>query len=107
MRIAITGGTGFVGRHVARKLLDSGHEVVLLARGIDHTDPAIRHAPGVTLVLTGLGDEKKLVEALAGCDGCYDFTMRTGQGASSSKAAALRPKCNWSPDRAFVPRTTS
>jgi NADH dehydrogenase len=33
MRIAITGGTGFIGSHLARSLLTEGHEVVLLARG--------------------------------------------------------------------------
>ena len=67
-RIAITGGTGFVGRHVARQLLDGGHEIVLLARGMDNTEPAIRNALGTKLVLAGLNDENKLVEAFAGCD---------------------------------------
>ncbi len=33
MKIAITGGTGFVGRHLARELAEAGHEVVLVARG--------------------------------------------------------------------------
>ncbi len=42
MRIAITGGTGFVGRHVARALSASVHEVVLIARGIDRRDESIR-----------------------------------------------------------------
>ncbi len=30
MRIAITGGTGFVGRHLARDVVAKGHEVVLI-----------------------------------------------------------------------------
>jgi uncharacterized protein YbjT (DUF2867 family) len=33
MKIAITGGTGFVGRHLARTLVNVDHEVVLIARG--------------------------------------------------------------------------
>lgn len=48
MRVAITGGTGFVGRHLARLLAGSGHEVVLIARGIDRRDESIRqlaHSP--------------------------------------------------------------
>ena len=33
MRIAITGGTGFVGRHLAARLASEGHDVVPLSRG--------------------------------------------------------------------------
>ncbi len=32
MKVAITGGTGFVGRHLAERLLEHGHEVVVLGR---------------------------------------------------------------------------
>ena len=37
MRVAITGGTGFVGRHLARNLVERGHEPVLIARNKDLT----------------------------------------------------------------------
>lgn len=42
-RIAVTGGSGFVGRHVAERLLAAGHEVVLLSRrtGFDLAHPDI------------------------------------------------------------------
>ena len=46
MRIAITGGTGFVGRNLARTLAGEGHQVALIARGCDHTDPTIHQLPG-------------------------------------------------------------
>ena len=46
MKIAITGGTGFVGRNIARVLLRHGHQVVLLARGLDTTDTTARQLPG-------------------------------------------------------------
>jgi NAD(P)-dependent dehydrogenase (short-subunit alcohol dehydrogenase family) len=42
MRIAITGGTGFVGRHLARALVAKGHEVILIARGVDDRDRGVR-----------------------------------------------------------------
>ena len=43
MRFAITGGTGFVGRHLARFLVSTGHEVVPIARRADRRDPGILH----------------------------------------------------------------
>ncbi len=45
MKVAITGGTGFVGRNIARLLTDEGHEVVLIARGLDRTDLSARTRP--------------------------------------------------------------
>lgn len=67
MRIAITGGTGFVGRNIARALASEGHEVVLVARGRDRTDPAIRQLPGVRFSPVGLDNVEKLTQAFAGC----------------------------------------
>ncbi len=43
MKIAITGGSGFVGRHLARELVGGGHEVVLVARGADRRDLTVAH----------------------------------------------------------------
>ena len=68
MKIAITGGTGFVGRNIARALATDGHETVLIARGRDQTDPATRSLPGSSLALIGINDVDKLTEAFAGCD---------------------------------------
>jgi uncharacterized protein YbjT (DUF2867 family) len=53
-RIAVTGATGFVGRHLVRRLEAAGHDVVSLSRrtGFDLASP----------------DHEALVRALAGCD---------------------------------------
>jgi NADH dehydrogenase len=69
-RIAITGGTGFVGHHLARFLVDHGCEVVLVARGVDRR-PAAQEAlglDGVTSVAASIDDVAALRRAFAGCD---------------------------------------
>lgn len=67
MKVAITGGTGFVGRNVARVLAQAGHEVVLLARGYDQTGAEIRQLPQATFVRDDLSDAARLAKAFAGC----------------------------------------
>jgi uncharacterized protein YbjT (DUF2867 family) len=81
MKIAITGGTGFIGRTLARLLVAEGHEVVLIARGRDHSDPAIRKLPGLTFSPSGLDDPQQLAQAFAGCDAvahCAGINRETG-----------------------------
>jgi uncharacterized protein YbjT (DUF2867 family) len=68
MKIAITGGTGFVGRHLARELVGQGHEVVLLARGVDERDPSVREMPRTTFVASDLGSVETLAAAFQDCD---------------------------------------
>ena len=67
MKIAVTGGTGFVGRNIARALVAAGHEVALISRGCDQTDPTIRALPRTTFHPIGLDDSEQLAKAFAGC----------------------------------------
>lgn len=64
MRILITGGTGFVGMRIVGEIVDAGHEVVSLSRGV--------HAPGhpypVTNVKIDLVRPEGLDDALRGVD---------------------------------------
>ncbi len=68
MKVAITGGTGFVGGHLARALAAEGHHVVIIARGEDGRDQTIRHLPNVSFHASGTDDEDQLTEAFAGCE---------------------------------------
>ena len=70
MRIGITGGTGFVGGHLAAALSKAGHEVVLTARGVDQRPWAqeVRSLPGVETFRAGLDDVNRLAEAFQGCE---------------------------------------
>jgi NADH dehydrogenase len=64
VRVAVTGGTGFVGIHTVRALKDAGHEVVVVARG------TVRQPKGerVTFVRADVTNSPKLVEIFTGCD---------------------------------------
>jgi uncharacterized protein YbjT (DUF2867 family) len=56
MRVAITGGTGFVGSHLSARLTSEGHEVVRLGRRADDE-----------IVAASLDDVDQLTNAFAGC----------------------------------------
>jgi uncharacterized protein YbjT (DUF2867 family) len=68
MRIAITGGTGFVGSHLARRLVAGGHEVVLVARGKDNREPEILELKGAQFFASDLSSVQELIRGFAGCD---------------------------------------
>jgi uncharacterized protein YbjT (DUF2867 family) len=67
MRIAITGGTGFVGRHLARRLVAEGHEILLLARGADRRDPEIYALKNAEFRASDLSNVEDLLHAFSGC----------------------------------------
>ena len=69
MRIAITGGTGFVGRHLARLLAAKGHEVVLIARGIDRRDRSALDLANTCFFPSDLSSVHELARAFSGCAG--------------------------------------
>ena len=68
MKFAITGGSGFIGRHLARHLVEEGHGVNLLARGVDRRDTSLSQHPQVTAFPSDLGDTRLLHAAFAGCE---------------------------------------
>ncbi len=68
MKIAITGGSGFIGGTLAQTLLALGHKVVLIARGTRTLSAMVRNHPNATLVSSDLSDIHVLVDAFSECD---------------------------------------
>ena len=66
MRVFLTGGTGFIGGHVARKLRERGDDVRVLVRSLDKASAL--EALRCELVLGDLGDGTAIAAGLEGCD---------------------------------------
>jgi len=63
MKIFLTGGTGFIGGHVRRALLESGHQVRMLVH-----QPSGRDEPGVETVEGDITIPQTFAGAVHGCD---------------------------------------
>ncbi len=75
MKIVVAGGTGFLGRHIVRALLDGGHEVKVLGRDPSKVD-RIALLKGAKSVKGDVTDPDSLRGTLDGADavvGCVQF----------------------------------
>ena len=66
MKIFITGGTGFIGRHTTELLSKTNHQLKLLIRKSSNT--SFLNKLNVTLVEGDLTDKKSLLEGMKDCD---------------------------------------
>lgn len=80
MRAFVTGGAGFIGRHLVDLLLEQGHQVTVLAAPGEPTD----HLPAsVSVVAADLNDADALSRSIPGCDVLYHLAARTDLDGAS------------------------
>jgi dTDP-L-rhamnose 4-epimerase len=86
MKVLITGGAGFIGSHLADRLLGEGHEV----RALDNLDRQVHPEgerpdyldPAVELHVGDIRDHDAVSRALDGVDAVYHFAAAVGVGQS-------------------------
>jgi UDP-glucose 4-epimerase len=75
MRALVTGGAGFIGSHLSRRLVEAGHEVVVLdnlRRGSTAAAPA-----GARVIEGDVRDALSLADALPGCDTVFHLAAQS------------------------------
>jgi NADH dehydrogenase len=83
--IALLGGTGFIGKHLATRLIEMGYQVRILTRKFEqHRDLLV--LPKLTLLEADVYNQEQLNKQLAGCDavinliGILNETSHDGTG---------------------------
>src|SRR5215210_2994492 len=77
MQVLITGGTGFVGAHLVRRLLEGGHQVVSLDKNPGLFDDELR-SKGATLLSGSVTEAEDVNRAMCGCTLVYHLASPFG-----------------------------
>lgn len=88
-KVLVTGGAGFIGRHVAAELVKHGREVVAYDALVEQVHGgAIPELPdGARLIVGDLCDRDRLGRAAAGCDEVIHLAAEVGVGQSMYEIA--------------------
>ena len=85
MKILVTGGAGFIGSHTVERLLEAGHQVVIIDEFNDYYDPAIKREnlravrDQITLIEGDIRKPADVERAFAeGLDGVIHLAARAG-----------------------------
>src|SRR3954447_5480969 len=87
MRAFVTGATGFIGGHAARKLRERGDQVVALVRSPDKADEL--RGLGCELVQGDLSDEQAIRKGVQGCDSVFHVGAIYKVGIPKSEHEAM------------------
>jgi nucleoside-diphosphate-sugar epimerase len=85
MHVMITGGTGFVGYHTARALLDAGHTVSLLVRSVDKMLQLYGDDCELSYTRGDITDADSVGRALEGCDALIHAAAMVSTKASDAE----------------------
>lgn len=84
MRVFVTGGSGLIGSHLARELIEGGHEVVALCRGA--SDTSFLDRIGARIVRGDVrSDAETLMPLMAGCEHVVHAAAQVYAGGSWPK----------------------
>jgi nucleoside-diphosphate-sugar epimerase len=86
MKVALTGGTGFIGSHILTELQAHGHQVTALVR--DDTQAKTIAAQGATAVVVDLHDRPAVAKVFADADGAV-HTASPGDATSADLDSAV------------------
>src|SRR6188768_1752487 len=81
MKALITGGAGFIGSHLAERLLEEGHEVCVLdnlSTGSIENIAHLKGRPRFTYVVDSVTNEPLLAELIDGCDVVFHLAAAVG-----------------------------
>ncbi|MGZ4197844.1 MAG: NAD-dependent epimerase/dehydratase family protein [Solirubrobacteraceae bacterium] len=87
MKAFVTGATGFIGGHVARRLRDRGDDVVALVRS--PAKAGTLRELGCELVQGDLSDDDAIARATAGCDAVFHIGAMYKVGIPKSEHPAM------------------
>lgn len=91
--VLVTGGCGFIGRHVAAELIEAGHGVRLYdamieqVHGASDTGAGADVPPEAAVIRGDIRDAGRLAEALRGCDAVIHLAAEVGVGQSMYEIA--------------------
>lgn len=87
--VLITGGCGFIGRHVARELLETGYAVRVLDSLVEqvHAGSAAETANGVEFIRGDVRNPEAVRNALTGADAVVHLAAEVGVGQSMYEIA--------------------